>query len=334
MADPQQIDEFALQRKRAQDDSATRLQTRKDALTRRYAQLGNFNSGSRVKQEQIATQDEAQNLQKTDESIDAAQRAEAKRLKEVQEGRQFASSEREASQGFAAGQAALGRQFSTGERLGSQEYGTQQADLQRKFATGERLSGQDFGALQAQLGRDFTSQEREAIQKYQSGERQAGQQFSTGERLGGQEFTSAQTDLARQFATGERKDSQAFAAYEAEKGRNFSTKERMQGQNFASKEAQKQRTAAETLADKQMAQQDKQFQTTYGLSMDQFTEAKRQFDQTFAQDVYVTEENLKLAKKMANEQGLLEGLGSAVANPLKDLGGITSGGFKKALGYG
>lgn len=184
--------QFDYARKRATEQSGANLQARKDALARRFAALGNLDSGARIKIEEQAANEEAGNLNNANEGINAQQQAELGRRKEVVQGQQFASgeaekqraygtSERIAGQQFGGEQAAMQRAYGTSEREAGQEYASGQNDIQRKFATGERLSSQDFAALQSQLGRDFTTQEREQLQKYQSGEREAGQAFTSGE---------------------------------------------------------------------------------------------------------------------------------------------------------
>lgn len=160
--------QFDLARKRAAEQSAANLQARKDALARRFASLGNLNSGARIKQEQLAADQEAANLNNANESINAQQSAELGRRKEVVMGQQFQAGEAEKGRQFSAEQAALQRAYGTSEREAGQSFASSQADLQRKFQTGERLSSQDFASLQAQLGRDFTKSEREALQDYQT----------------------------------------------------------------------------------------------------------------------------------------------------------------------
>lgn len=178
--------QFDVAKKKAAEQSAVALQARKDALARRFAALGNLESGARLKQEQIATDESEKNLGTANESIDAAQRSELGRRKEVVMGQQFA-----------AGEAQKGREFAAEQAKGGQEFQAAQNELQRKFSTGERLSTQDFGALQAKLGREFTTSERQALQAYQSGERKAGQEFARGERLSGQEFAAGEAEKQR-----------------------------------------------------------------------------------------------------------------------------------------
>lgn len=142
------LQEFELARKRAEQQNNAQVQAQKDALKRRAAAQGNLASGSFIKQEQRVGEAGAERLQTANEAIDAAKNSELARRAEVQAGRDFARSEREAGQGFAAEQAGLQRGFMTQERLGTQEFSAAQADLQRKYLTGERLSSQEFAEMQ------------------------------------------------------------------------------------------------------------------------------------------------------------------------------------------
>lgn len=164
--DQDTIDQFDSQRKRAAQENNAAVQTQKDALKRRFASMGSLNSGAALKQDQLTEQQGQDNLNKANEQIAAAQNAEGRRQKEVGEGRDFARTEREASQNF----------------------GASQADLQRRFMSGEREAGQGFAASQADLQRQFAS-----------GERKAGQDFATGERIGAQGFSADQANQAREL---------------------------------------------------------------------------------------------------------------------------------------
>lgn len=162
MADTQIDDEappnqFDLARKRAAQQNNAAVQGQQDALKRRFAANGALNSGAAIKQDQLASEAGQANLANVNEGINAQQATENQRVKEIQQGRDFQTSERLGSQDYGAQQAALGRQFQTGERLGGQDFGAAQAELQRKFQTGERLSSEDFANLQRIGGQDFAA---------------------------------------------------------------------------------------------------------------------------------------------------------------------------------
>lgn len=113
-------------RRRLQTQEAANLQSQKDALARRAAQMGGGPSGAFIKQEALANDAFARRLQDGNEAIDAQQAAEARRVAEVQEGRDFARQERLGGQEFASKQSALDRMLQRSlqsESLGLQRYG-------------------------------------------------------------------------------------------------------------------------------------------------------------------------------------------------------------------
>ena len=199
------LDEFELARKRAERESKVRLQTRQDALQRRFASLGNLDSGIQLKQASLAEQEEGQALGDVREGINAAERQELRRRRELAEQRQFQTSERLGSQGFVSGESALGRRFATGERLGSQGFASGEAALGRRFATSERLGSQGFASGEAKTGREFGAAQAEIGRRFATGERREAQDFSARERGSAQAFSSqetakAQAQQASQFA--------------------------------------------------------------------------------------------------------------------------------------
>jgi len=142
-AQAQGPDEFELARRRAQQQVTAATQAKTDAIKRRMSAAGALNSGAAIKQEQIAHDEGQQQLQQATEQVDAAERAEFRRRREVQEGRDFARSEREASQQFASGETALARRFQ--EQMQGKQF---------DFTRGEREAGQTFqaGQLEKQMG--------------------------------------------------------------------------------------------------------------------------------------------------------------------------------------
>ncbi len=137
-------DQFDYQRKKAAETEGANLQGQKQALARRAAQLGGGPSGALIKQEQVAGDQSAQRLASANEGIGAAQAAEQRRVREVQQGQEFAHSERVGSQ-----------DFSHGERLGSQEFASGERQAGQDFAHGERLGGQDFAHSERLSGQEF-----------------------------------------------------------------------------------------------------------------------------------------------------------------------------------
>ena len=136
--------QYDLARQRAVQQNAADKQANLDALQRRFANLGNLNSGAQLKQEENLNNQSAVNLANANEGINAQQQAEILRRKEVLQGQEFS-----------ANQANLQRQFQTGERIGGQEFQAGQAGEQRKFQTGERIGSQEFQGAQNQASRDL-----------------------------------------------------------------------------------------------------------------------------------------------------------------------------------
>lgn len=150
---------FKRLKEEAKRETTAQTQQAQEALKRRFAALGLQSSGAAIKQEQLAQQAGQTALQRRLGDIQSAQESEQLRRQEIEEGRQFARSEREASQAFGSEQAQLQRAFQTGERTASQQFGAEQALLGREFAKAERLSQQDFAALQNKIQREFASDE-------------------------------------------------------------------------------------------------------------------------------------------------------------------------------
>lgn len=134
--------EYDAIRNRLKGDFSQKRSEADDALKRRFAMQGMLGSGAYQKSAELQGNDmtraEAESLQ----NLDLQEQNELQRRKEVVEGRQFQTGEREGAQRFAAEEAAKGRTFQTGERLGSQD-----------FARGERLGTQEW--QQGNMDREF-----------------------------------------------------------------------------------------------------------------------------------------------------------------------------------
>jgi len=226
-AQAQGPDEFELARRRAQQQVTAATQAKTDAIKRRMSAAGALNSGAAIKQEQIAHDEGQQQLQQATEQVDAAERAEFRRRREVQEGRDFARSEREASQQFASGESRLGREFTAGESA-----------LGRRFQ--EQMQGQQFGftADQARLGREF----------------------QTSERLGQQTWQEGMVGQAQGFAQREREATQAWQGGQADKAFQQQVQLQHGEQGFQREMQQQQLAQAQRQFDQQMALAERQFQ--------------------------------------------------------------------------
>lgn len=155
-------------RKRAQQQEAANLGQQNDAMARRAAQLGGGPSGALIKQESLAQDASAKRLASANEGIDAQQQGAINQARQVQEqrdwqtservaGQQHQTSERMGSQDWQAGQSDKLMKHQTSERLGSQDWQAGQADKQRKWSTGERVDQQrqQDRQFQQQLDRDY-----------------------------------------------------------------------------------------------------------------------------------------------------------------------------------
>ena len=161
---------FELARKRAKQGATAATQGQSEASQRRFASLGLGTSGAALKQEQQIMERGAQRLQGAEEGIQAAEFAEQSRKREIREGREFQTSERQASQGFAGGENALNRSFQTSERLGGQGFASGENAISRKHQAGMQTSQQDFARGERQGSQEFAAGQTETAQKIQQGQ--------------------------------------------------------------------------------------------------------------------------------------------------------------------
>lgn len=151
-AAPAAPNQYDLARQRASDSANQSAQSNNDAIRRRFASLGNLNSGAAIKQQQIA-QDQA-NQDKTQQiaSIDAAQAGE-------QSQRDFANQQMKAQQDFQAGQSGLDR--AQQEKLQNQGFAFTggQSALERALQQQMQQSGFAFTGGQNELQRQQEAQQ-------------------------------------------------------------------------------------------------------------------------------------------------------------------------------
>lgn len=153
---------FQTLRQQAKQESQAGRQKQKEALKRRFAQLGQTTSGAAIKAETGVEQEAEKQLGQQLGKIEVAEQQEMQRRKEIGEAREFAAGEAQKGRSFTAEQARLGRLFATGERKAGQEFAAGQAKLGREFATTERQAGQEFAASQNQLAREQAQKQFEA----------------------------------------------------------------------------------------------------------------------------------------------------------------------------
>ncbi len=132
---PKPPDEFDLARQRASQQNQAAVQGQRDALKRRAAAMGNVNSGAFIKQDQLAQQEGAKQLQDANEGINTAKFAEDRRIQEIKDAQAYQTSERVGSQTFASGERLGSQTYATGERVAGQKFAGNQAALDRRLAT-------------------------------------------------------------------------------------------------------------------------------------------------------------------------------------------------------
>lgn len=152
----------ALARKRAAQTEQSQVQSQRDAMAKRAAQLGGGPGGAFVKQERLVGDESAQRLQQANEGITAAQLGEHSRIGQVLQGQEFARDERLGSQAWQSGEAGLQRGFQTSERLGMQGWQTGERLGTQKWQTGERVGAQQ-NAYMMMKGQDSLQRRRERI---------------------------------------------------------------------------------------------------------------------------------------------------------------------------
>jgi len=152
----------------------------------------------------------------------------------------------------------------------------------REFATSERLGSQEFGAGQSALARKFA--------ETQAG---LGREFQRGERLGAQEFGAGQAELQRGFLTGERLGAEEFQA----------------GQSAAALKQQRVLAAAAARDAGNLQQKQLDFAAKESGLQRSFEQAM--FDQEFAEQVRVTDHNIRMGIQAAGQgsPGLFDQLG-------------------------
>jgi hypothetical protein len=128
--------QFEILRRRAKREANVQTQQGQEALKRRFASIGQLNSGAAIKQQQIARQQGAERAERAAQTVDLAEAQENQRRKELIEGRQFQSGESQKQREFLTGERIGGQEFATGERIGGQEFVSGEADKARRTQVG------------------------------------------------------------------------------------------------------------------------------------------------------------------------------------------------------
>lgn len=147
MTQPGGLPEFDAMRRRLQGQYSQKRSEADDALQRRFAANGMLNSGAYAKQAQVQGNELTQQETDAQGQLGLQEMQELQRRKEITEGRDFQRSEREGSQGFAAGEAEKGRVFTGG--MFDKEFG-----LKRDLANAQFLGADSFARRQQKMAED------------------------------------------------------------------------------------------------------------------------------------------------------------------------------------
>lgn len=163
----QTLPQFDYLRNKAQQQSTVQSQQEEEALKRRLATTGALNTGAAVKQQGIQSDNAIARREQALQDIDFQEQAAKQQQDEIEKGRQFQTSERMGSQGFASEQAGLGRQFQTSERLGSQQFGTSERLGSQGFASAQQTGQQQFVSGESAIDRAARLASEQATMKQQ-----------------------------------------------------------------------------------------------------------------------------------------------------------------------
>ncbi len=164
------LPEYNALRKRLQQNIRAQQQREQRDVKRHFARVGGTGGGAFLKQMQETGERAHQRQRAGEQDIRAAESAEQRRIKEIKEGREFASGE---------------------------------AEKQREYGRSERVEGQKF---ESQLKKDLMA----AQQSFMSGEAEKGREFGRGERIAGQQYASGEAEKQRAWQSEEAKELRSF----------------------------------------------------------------------------------------------------------------------------
>lgn len=148
------VNQYDVARTKATENANATAQTQNDAIRRRFASLGNLNSGAAIKQQQIAADQSEKNKSDALSSINAAEATE-------NSGRDFQREQQKAQQDFQARESGLGRDFSGG-----------QSAMDRALQEKMQAAGFDFTGKQGAMNRAFQGDMASSAQSFEKGQRQ------------------------------------------------------------------------------------------------------------------------------------------------------------------
>lgn len=120
-----------------------------DAIQRRFAAMGNLNSGAYAKSAQMQDQSNAENVASTDTSIGFQQAQARNTMNQAEQNKEFQSGEAANQRGFAGQQAVNQENFQGSEDVANRNLQSSQANASRdmqasEFNTGNQMKNQEF----------------------------------------------------------------------------------------------------------------------------------------------------------------------------------------------
>lgn len=129
---PDRLPQFDALRRRAKQQATSDSQLRQDALKRRFASIGQLNSGAAIKTARITAEEGARQAQDAQSAIDFAEQERIQNLQDERNRFLFQSGEAEKGRVFAAGEAGKQREFQKGLFDKEFEFKRDQFDFQRE----------------------------------------------------------------------------------------------------------------------------------------------------------------------------------------------------------
>jgi hypothetical protein len=203
------LPEFEEARKRFLQRSRAARQEQEQAIKRQFARTGMIGSGAAIKTLAKSGEEFRRAEEEGLQQIGAGERAEQRRLKEIEAGRQFSREEAEKQRAFARAEAGRGREFALREAERQRAFGEEQTRVAREFAARESSLGRLFTKEQNALARGLTISQAEKQRDFSRGlfeEEQALKKLQADRAYQNQ---LVQIDLQKQALALE-KDAQAF----------------------------------------------------------------------------------------------------------------------------
>lgn len=144
------VNPFQAQREKAVQRADATAQASSDALKRRFASMGNMNSGAAVKSEQLARDQANQQKEEAIAGVNAAESQDIAQKQEMQANRDFQSNEAKMGRDFQSTEAQKARTFQKGESDMDRAF----QDKVFQFDSNSKLRQLDLADKQFALGKD------------------------------------------------------------------------------------------------------------------------------------------------------------------------------------